>query len=196
MAPRRRGWGTPPGPGWSRYHSPVRRKTPPNFGRPLQFYFIFGMDFADRAALASCALRNWGNREERGDGLELSLAYPQIAPRMPVLASIVWGQTVHVGTAGEQRALSRKHSGRPQQWTVAIQREANVADDRDTEAQELARLAALEAAQRLRFQRLARGVSGGPDAPPVDPEAITTARDLWQQSVARLRDFQSGTSTL
>jgi hypothetical protein len=99
-------------------------------------------------------------------------------------------------TASGQHALSQKHRGRPQQWTAAIQREVNVADDRDTETQELARLAALEAVQRLRFQRLARGVSDSADAPSADSDAITAARDLWQQSVARLRDFQSGTSTL
>jgi hypothetical protein len=70
-----------------------------------------------------------------------------------------------------------------------------MADEGDFEAQELARLAALEAAQRLRVERLTRSAdTARPEAPTVEPDAITIAKDLWQESADRLRDYQSGTS--
>jgi hypothetical protein len=71
-----------------------------------------------------------------------------------------------------------------------------MADKGDFEAQELARLAALETAQRLRVERLTRSATAdavSPEAPTVAPEAIAAAKDLWQESADRLRDFQSGT---
>ena len=72
-----------------------------------------------------------------------------------------------------------------------------MAGEDDFEAQELARLAALEAAQRLRVERLTRSATADTaslEAPTVAPEAITAAKDLWQESADRLRDYQSGTS--
>jgi hypothetical protein len=72
-----------------------------------------------------------------------------------------------------------------------------MADEGDFEAQELARLAALEAAQMLRVERLTRSAAldaASPDALTVDPDAIAAATDLWQESADRLRDYQSGTS--
>jgi hypothetical protein len=80
---------------------------------------------------------------------------------------------------------------------LGASRRTGMADEGDFEAQELARLAALEAAQRLRVERLTRSAAldaASPDALTVDPDAIAAATDLWQESADRLRDYQSGTS--
>jgi hypothetical protein len=81
----------PPGTGWPRDHAPrygaKRRRTSVDYAYLFHFWY---RHCRSGGASILCPTHR-GNREERGDGLELSLAYPQISPRMPVLASMVWG---------------------------------------------------------------------------------------------------------